>query len=182
VPCIEYSSPTRIARHGSRWTVALATVLGFAGCSSDGTKAPVSTASSKPGGESTTIAAATPRATTPGAITLPPPGPVRTWEQLRMQAARRIVAANPNGSYTSPVPEVLLAIPVLEIELNADGSIRRIGVLRHPGQAKDTTQLAIDAVRRAAPFGDVSRLSKPWKFSETFLFNDDRQFKPRSLE
>jgi hypothetical protein len=190
VPCINESSSTSLARRcGARWSVALVTAIGLAACSSDGAKAPVSSAPSQPVGEattadtsSTTIAAVNPRATTPGAITLPPPGPVRTWEHLRVQAAKRIVAANPSRSYTSPAPDVLLAIPVLEIELNADGSIRRIGVLRYPGQAKDTTQLAIDAVRRAAPFGDVSKLSKPWKFSETFLFNDDRQFKPRSLE
>jgi hypothetical protein len=55
-------------------------------------------------------------------------------------------------------------------------------MLRKPGQAPDTLQLAIDAMRRAAPFGDVSRLPRPWKFSETFLFNDDRKFKPRTLD
>ncbi len=113
---------------------------------------------------------------------LPPPAAVRTLQQLRLQAAQRLVAANPGGSYTGPAPDPLLAIPVLEIELNADGSVRRIDVLRHPRQARDTTQLAIDAVRRAAPFGDVSRLPKPWKFSETFLFDDERRFKPRTLE
>jgi hypothetical protein len=101
---------------------------------------------------------------------------------VRLQAARRLVAANPSGTYTGTVPDVLLAIPVLEVELNADGSIRRIDVLRKPGQAPDTLQLAIDAMRRAAPFGDVSRLPRPWKFSETFLFNDDRKFKPRTLD
>jgi hypothetical protein len=116
------------------------------------------------------------------AITLPTPETARSWEQLRLQAARRMIAANPEGSYTSVAPEVLLAIPVLEIELNADGSVRRIEVLRHPRQARDTTQLAIDAVRRAAPFGDVSRLTRPWKFTEAFLFDDDRRFKPRSLD
>ncbi len=103
-------------------------------------------------------------------------------QQLRLQAAQRLVAANPDGSYVGASPETLLAIPVLEIELNADGSVRRIEVLRQPRQARDTTQLAIDAVRRAAPFGDVSRLPKPWKFSETFLFDDERRFKPRTLE
>ena len=55
-------------------------------------------------------------------------------------------------------------------------------VLREPSQAKETTQMAIDAVNRAAPFGDVSRLPKPWEFSEAFLFNDDRRFKPRTLD
>jgi hypothetical protein len=113
---------------------------------------------------------------------LPAPGTVRNWNELRMQAARRLVAANLGGTYTGVVPEALLAIPVLEIELNADGSIRKIEVLRQPRQAKDTVQLATDALRRAAPFGDVSRLPKPWRFTETFLFNDERKFKPRTLD
>ena len=93
-----------------------------------------------------------------------------------------MVAANPNGTYLGTVPDVLLAIPVLEIELNGDGSVRRIDVLRKPREAHDTLQLATDAVRRAAPFGDVSRLPKPWRFTETFLFNDERKFKPRTLD
>lgn len=114
---------------------------------------------------------------------LPPSGQaMRNWDELRLHAARRLVLANPGITYTSAPPDPLLAIPVLEIELNGDGSIRRIGVLRVPRQAKDTVQIAIDAVRRAAPFGDISRLPRPWKFTETFLFDDDRKFKPRTLD
>jgi hypothetical protein len=134
---------------------------------------------------STPLPSATPPRPGPpaaGAVALAHPGAARNWHDLRMQAARRMVAANPNGTYTDSVPDVLLAIPVLEIELNRDGSVRRINVLRKPGQASDTLELAIDAVRRAAPYGDVSRLPKPWKFTETFLFNDDRKFKPRTLD
>jgi hypothetical protein len=93
-----------------------------------------------------------------------------------------MIDANPGRTYTDAAPNPLLAIPVLEIELNGNGSIRRIVVIREPRQAKDTTQLAVAAVRRAAPFGDVSRLPRPWKFTETFLFDDERRFKPRTLE
>lgn len=117
-----------------------------------------------------------------GGGVLPAPGAVRSWAEVRQQAARRLVAANPSITYTSKPPDPLLAIPVLEVELNADGSVRRIDVLRPPSQAKDTTQIAIDAVRRAAPYGDVSRLPKPWKFVETFLFDDTRKFKPMTLD
>lgn len=113
---------------------------------------------------------------------LPAPGPVRNWNEVRLQAAKRLVAAHPEATYTGIVPDVLLAIPVLEIELNADGSVRRVDVLRVPTQATDTVQLAIAAVKRAAPYGDVSRLPKPWQFTETFLFTDDRKFKPRTLD
>jgi hypothetical protein len=28
----------------------------------------------------------------------------------------------------------------------------------------------------------VSHLPRPWKFSEVFLFDDDRKFKPRLLD
>ena len=113
---------------------------------------------------------------------LPAPYAMRSWNEVRVQAAHRIVSANPDGTYLGVPPEPLLAIPVLEIELNGDGSVRRIIVLRRPQQAEDTIQLAADAVRRAAPFGDVSRLPRPWKFVETFLFDDTRRFKPRTLD
>ncbi|SEL17312.1 hypothetical protein SAMN05216359_10625 [Roseateles sp. YR242] len=116
------------------------------------------------------------------AARLEPPHPIRSHEELRHQAALRLVAANPDRTYMGEVPAVLLAIPVLEIELNRDGSVRDIRVLRRPGQAVDTIELAMAAVRKAAPYGDVSRLPRPWKFNEVFLFNNERRFKPRTLD
>ena len=113
---------------------------------------------------------------------LPAPKSGRNWAEVRQQAAERLVAANPDITYLGRVPDQLLAIPVLEVELNGDGSVRRIEILREPRQAKDTLKIAVDAVRRAAPFGDVSRLPRPWKFTETFLFDDARKFKPRTLD
>ena len=91
-------------------------------------------------------------------------------------------AANPDITDLGAPPDILLAIPVIEVELNGDGSIRRTEVLRRPRQATDTIDIALAALRRAAPFGDVSRLPRPWKFTETFLFDDARHFKPRTLD
>jgi len=108
--------------------------------------------------------------------------PAASWDEYRFRAAQRIVAANPQGVYDGPVPEPLLAIPVLELELDAAGAIRHIRVLRVPTQAQDTVELAIAAVQRAAPFGPVGGLPKPWKFNEYFLFDHDRRFKPRTLD
>ncbi|MDH4391931.1 MAG: hypothetical protein QE285_11000 [Aquabacterium sp.] len=112
----------------------------------------------------------------------PPWRRARDWDDFRHQAALRLVALNPEAVYTGPVHQPALAIPVLEIELNADGSVRRIQVLRRPGQAADTVQLAIAAVQRAAPFGSVAHLPRPWRFTETFLFDHQRRFKPRTLD
>ncbi len=126
----------------------------------------------------------------PGAVTRAPgsvPAPVnvmpaRTWDEYHVQAARRLIQANGSMTYMSDPPDPLLAIPVLEVELYVDGSIAGIKVLRRPTQALDTVQLAMDAVRRAAPFPPVGHLPKPWRYVEVFLFDDNRRFKPRSLE
>ena len=163
----------RPTTRGSWWTRLGLTGLGvIAACSSP---PPAPEPAAPP-------AATSGRTTAPSTVKLPPPGPVHSWNDVRRQAAQRMVAANPKITYMSTPPDPLLAIPVLEVELNADGSVRRIDVMRHPRQAKETTQIAIDAVRNAAPFGDVSRLPKPWRFTETFLFDDDRRFKPRTLD
>lgn len=149
---------------------ALVGVAMLAACSSRGPQSPPPSSG-------------TPAARPAPAAPQPPSGQVaRNWDQFRLIAARRLVAANAGRTFDGPVPDVLLAIPVLEVELNADGSVRRINVMRYPTQARDTVELAMDAVRRAAPFGDVSNLPKPWRYTETFLFNDDRKFKPRTLD
>ena len=118
----------------------------------------------------------------PRYVQLGPAATPRSPAELRLQLARRLVAAHPDTSYTQRAPDRLLAIPVLEIELNADGSVRGIEVLRKPSTGNEATQLAIAAVRRAAPYGNVSRLPKPWKIVETFLFDDELRFKPRTLD
>jgi len=118
----------------------------------------------------------------PGDPVLPPAPAVRTRAELELQAARRIAAANPNRVYMSKPPDVLLAVPVLQVELHADGRVKRIQVLRYPRQARDTVDLAIEAVHRAAPYGDVQRMPQPWMFVETFLFDAERRFKPRALD
>jgi hypothetical protein len=163
------------------------TALAIVGCSSSSDRAPgeerqrvpaVLTAPKPPPLETVTPSPSVAQ----GKSQLPAPRVVRSWAEVRQQAAERVVAANPDITYVGKVPDQLLAIPVLEIELNGDGSIRKIEVLRPPRQATETLQTAADAVRRAAPFGDVSRLPKPWKFVETFLFDDARKFKPRTLD
>jgi len=181
VSCIE-----RCSRRLAAW-LSLGTLAALAGCSGPRTPGPAQPGAQGAAGSGTPSQLAQPAEPGGGTgaakpLVLGPPKPVRDPLELRLQAAYRLVAANPGRIYLSEVPDVLLAIPVLEVELHADGRVKHIAVLRKPGQALDTVQLAIDAVHRAAPFGDVSRMPRPWKFSETFLFNDARQFKPRTLD
>jgi hypothetical protein len=166
------------SRGSGTWIAQLSALLLAAGCGSSPPPAPPPQRAPAP-------------VPAPSARAAPAPAPsarpapqrrARDWNEYRVMAAQRMVAATPSGAHTGEVIEPLLAIPVLEIELNGDGSVRRVNVMRPPRQAKDTVQLAIDAVHRAAPFGDVTHLPRPWKFTEVFLFNDDRRFKPRSLD
>jgi hypothetical protein len=188
VPCIDTPasgairpSPVANGLHHRRriWPHGLncALVALIAGCATgprDGSTPP------SPGLAATKPAAGKPSARS--AVALPAPAAPRSWSDARLQAAHRLIAANPDIVYTSKPPDILLAIPVMTIELNGDGSVRHIDVMRYPGQARDTVEVAMMAIRRAAPFGDVSRLPKPWKFNETFLFNDERKFKPMTLD
>ena len=178
MPCID--KPVR------RLAVAVVAACGFLAACSTGDKAAPGDA---PGRAAPSVSAPAPAprvaiaAPVPeGRRALSAPLSKRNWTEVRKQAAERLVAANPDITYMGPVPDQLLAIPVLEVELNRDGSVRRIEILREPRQAKDTLKIAVAAVERAAPFGDVSHLPKPWKFVETFLFDDSRKFKPRTLD
>lgn len=182
-------------RQGLRWAAVIGAGVLMAGCgggpSQRSPAAPTTSTTAGSGANARPASPASPApvtpAETPSALVnaqgrLAPPHAVATHEELRHQAALRLVAANPDATYMGEVPAVLLAIPVLEIELNRDGSVRNIRVLRRPGQAVDTIELAMAAVRKAAPYGDVSHLPHPWKFNEVFLFNNDRRFKPRTLD
>jgi hypothetical protein len=108
--------------------------------------------------------------------------PARTAEEYKHQMGLRLVAANPGITYTKRAPDILMGIPILEVEVNADGSVRHIAVVRTPAEAGETVQVAIDAVRRAAPFGDASQVPRPWKFMQVFLFDYDGHFKPKVLD
>ena len=129
--------------------------------------------------------APTPRVTpAPAPVPAPAPymRPARTVDEYKRQMGVRLIAANPAITYTRRAPDVLLGIPVLEIEVNADGSVRHISVVRTPPEAAETVQVAIDAIKRAAPFGDASQVPRPWKFLQVFLFDYDGHFKPKVLD
>ncbi len=191
MPCIE-RTPQRPGARAAFWA-AWASLLMLVGCGAP--KPPPAVQAPLPAPVATPAPAATapgvvPKATpggpaastAPRRVSLPAPATPRTPLELQRQMAHRLVQAHPDTSYLSRAPDRLLAIPVLEIELNGDGSVRRIQVLRHPKTGNQATQLAIEAVHRAAPYGQVSHLPRPWKVVETFLFDDAMRFKPRILD
>jgi hypothetical protein len=145
------------------WPAALAVALALAGCASG----------DKP---------ATGEAAGSGVGALFGGRKASNWEDYKRAAALKMMAANPKAMHDGVVEQPALAIPVIKVVLNADGSVRRAEVVRRPSQARDTEQLALNAVRSSGPYGSVEHLPKPWEFTEAFLFNNDRRFKPSVLD
>eukprot|EP01137_Pigoraptor_chileana_P016222 Opistho-2@72868 len=88
-------------------------------------------------------AGSTPPAKEPAAAV--PAVKARNWDDYRLTAAHRIVQANVADSFSGPLPQRLQSIPVLQVQLNRDGSVRRIEVLRTPKFAPQTVKLAMAA-------------------------------------
>ena len=105
-------------------------------------------------------------------------------DEFKKQAARRMVTAAPRHSYMSTPPTLMFGITIIEVEVNGDGSVRAMSVTRQPANpdAAGVVEVAKEAIRRGAPYGDMSRLQKPWRWTEVFLFNEKYQFKPRTLD
>jgi len=120
-------------------------------------------------------------ATVAGTAAARPTGPARNWEEYKVRVARRIVETSPGETFDGPLPDPLQSIPVVQVHLNRDGSVRRIDVLRTPRQSPQTLEMAMRAIRRAAPFEPVGHLPRPWQFNETFLYNEDLKFQLRTL-
>jgi len=118
----------------------------------------------------------------PAPPTAPYMRPARTVDEYKRQMGVRLIAANPGITYTKRAPDILMGIPILEVEVNADGTIRHINVIRTPAEAPETVPVAIEALKRAAPFGDASQVPRPWKFLQVFLFDYDGHFKPKVLD
>jgi hypothetical protein len=134
--------------------------------------APVPAASPAPAAPATGPAAA-------GARPSAPNGAGARAQLGRIQVRAAAHHADQRGR-AGPIPERLQSIPVVQVELNRDGSVRNVTVLRVPKFSPQTLQMAM-ADPPAGPFEPVGHLPRPWQYSETFLYNDDLKFQIRSL-
>lgn len=122
--------------------------------------------------------AVVPQAAPPAVSGLPA---VRTWAEYRRRAAQMIMAANSSAVASGKLQDPLYGIPVVQIQLNPDGTIRNLDFMRQSKVGPETNNLALQAVRRITSFGPVSNLPGPWQFNETFLYNDALKFQLRTI-
>jgi len=125
----------------------------------------------------------------PAAVAAPPPAaataviPPLTLESYKKDVAGRI-ARSSREIFVEPVPEMLKSVVVVDITIDRDGRLLRAAVRRSNGY-KALDALALESVRRAAPFAAPTWLARHGEgsvnFLETFLFRDDGRFQIRSL-
>ena len=111
-------------------------------------------------------------------------GPVRNWDRgAAAGGARGWSRPIPAAPTWARVPDLLLAIPVLEIELNGDGSVRRIEVLRQPRQAQGHDRSS-PSTRCAAPRPSATcrACPSPGGSPRPSCSTTTRSFKPRTLD
>jgi len=118
-----------------------------------------------------------------GCATPPPPAPPQSLNDYKLGVAKRIVATS-RDTYSTPVPEMLKSIVVLEITLDKAGAPLEVMAFRSNGY-EDLTLRAITSVVDAAPFAApepaLLQSTGTVSFLETFLFRDDDAFQLRSL-
>ncbi len=111
-----------------------------------------------------------------------PPAPLPTLDDYKLGVAKRIVATS-RDTYSTPVPEMLKSIVVLEIAVDPAGAPLEVSVFRTNGY-EGLTHRAIASVIDAAPFAPPAATlvrDGSLRFLETFLFRDDDAFQLRSL-
>jgi hypothetical protein len=118
------------------------------------------------------------KAPVPSVASLPQ---VANITEYRRRAAKLIMEANAASVAKGALPEQLYGIPVVQVQLNADGSIKNLDFMRQSKVGPETNNLALQAIRRVGNFGPIGNLPQPWQFNETFLYNDSMKFQLRTI-
>jgi protein TonB len=109
--------------------------------------------------------------------------PPLTLDGYKKEFAEQVARVSPE-IFSEPIPEMLKSVVVLDVTIDQEGRLQRIAVRRSNGY-RALENLAMDSVRRAAPFAapawTVRRGNGSVNFLETFLFRADGRFQILSL-
>ncbi|MBX3608071.1 MAG: hypothetical protein KF788_22550 [Piscinibacter sp.] len=98
----------------------------------------------------------------------------------RVDGARAIYAAYPESIYKGKLPPLLHAIVVVETDVDSNGNVRNVTMLRAPSHAPDVTARVRDMIRRASPLPAPARLGTV-KYVDTWLVDKSGRFQLDTL-
>lgn len=147
-----------------------AVLLALASCSSD---RPISSAP-----------AATPTTATPATTARTPQSKANQIDDYKREIAHWISARSNTDVYSGQPQALLRGVIVLTLQVDEQGAVRTVRVLRSPGDS-ELEQRAISSVWRATPLprpnAALMHGQRTLDLTETWLFNNDGRFQMRSI-
>lgn len=98
----------------------------------------------------------------------------------RVDGARAIYAAYPDSIYKGKLPPLLHAIVVAEVDVDANGNVREVNMLRVPSHAPEVTARVRELIRQVSPLPAPARLGRV-KYVDTWLFDKSGRFQLDTL-
>ena len=133
--------------------------------------------------QATPVPPPAPRAPAPAAETPPPPrhmSDARTPGEYRVHAARHVYNYHAPHIFPGPMPPLLQAVGVLDIEIGSLGEVRRLNWLRAPTHAPDVMRQIEELIRRAAPYPAPRHLPGV-TYTDTWLWHHSGRFQLHTL-
>lgn len=158
----------RFTRHNVLLTITAASVAAIlAGCTSKTVPAPPAP-----------VPAGPPSAASPPAVPLVS-GAINPRD-YRRDAARHLYAKNANRIFKGPLPPMLYAIGVLEVEVDSRGRVTSTHWMRAPKHAPEVMAEIEKTVRLAAPFPLPVRMGRV-TYTDTWLWDKSGHFQLDTL-
>lgn len=101
-------------------------------------------------------------------------------KSYKMDAARYVYAAYPDKIYKGPLPPLLHAIVVLEVELDPSGHVKDVQMIRVPSHAPDVVTTVNNMIRQLSPMPAPLHLDGV-KFTEIWLVDKSGRFQLDTL-
>lgn len=120
----------------------------------------------------------------PAALPGPPAASQAADERAyRADAGRHLYQAYASRIFRGRLPPMMYAVMITDTELDADGTVRSVTVVRPPAAAKEVTPWVMALIRGASPFPAPSRIGEGagivWR--EIWLVDKSGRFQVDSL-
>jgi hypothetical protein len=124
------------------------------------------------------------RAPVPAAAPVPPANrnvsQATNEKAYRQDGARAIYAAYPDSIYKGKLPPLLYAVAVVETELDANGNVRDVRMVRAPTHAPEVTAKIRELIRKASPLPAPARMGTT-RYTDVWLFDKSGKFQLDTL-
>lgn len=104
----------------------------------------------------------------------------RTPDEYRQHAARHVYDYHAAHIFSGPMPPLLQAVGVLDIEIGEQGEVRRLNWLRPPAHVPEVMRQIEQLIQRAAPYPAPLHL-RSVTYTDTWLWHQSGRFQLHTL-